>query len=322
MHTPSVEPDSPDSSQETADSVLVVDDTLIDAALACALIEQREGTRVVSVSNGEAALQAIAEECPDLVVTDLQMPGMNGLELVQEIHQRCSWLPTILMTAHGSEQIAAEALQRGAASYVTKRDLAGRLRETVDDVLAIAGTGRRQQRIRACWTATKFSFCLDNEISLIRDAVGHLQEYASGMLRLGNSITTRVGVALHEALTNAILHGNLELDSALREDGSDTFYQLARQRQNESPYRDRRVHVTATETAGEGRYVIRDEGNGFDVEAFQHDPTDTHNLTKASGRGLFLIYAFMDEVHFNSAGNEITMIHRRQSTLTSSGGTR
>ncbi len=297
--------------QENAALVVVVDDTSIDAALAAALIEQREGTRVVTVGSGDAALQAIDKECPDLVVTDLQMPGMNGLELVQEIHQRYSWLPTILMTAHGSEEIAAEALQRGAASYVTKRDLARRLRETVDDVLAISGTGRRQQRIRDCWMETRFAFCLDNDISLIRDAVAHLQQYSRNMLRMGNSTTTRIGVALHESLTNAMLHGNLELDSRLRENGSDEFYRLASQRRLESPYRDRRVHVTAIETATEARYVVRDEGSGFDVRACQQDPTDSANLTRLSGRGLFLIHAFMDEVHFNDCGNEITMIHRR-----------
>jgi anti-sigma regulatory factor (Ser/Thr protein kinase) len=132
------------------------------------------------------------------------------------------------------------------------------------------------------------------------------------MLRVDNSSLTRLGVALHESLTNAMLHGNLELNSELREDGSDLFFRLAEQRRTESPYRDRRVYVTATESPNFACYVVRDEGPGFDVEKHRHDPTDVSRLTRPCGRGLFLIHAFMDEVRYNSQGNEITMIHKRQ----------
>jgi CheY-like chemotaxis protein/anti-sigma regulatory factor (Ser/Thr protein kinase) len=294
-----------------ADLVLVVDDTLLDAALAQGLIEQRKATRVITATSGEAALQAIERESPDLVVTDLQMLGMNGLELVEAIQQRYSWLPTILMTAHGSEALAAEALRLGAASYVRKQDLAHRLRETVDDVLAISGTRRQQERIRVCWTETQFSFRLDNDITLVRQTVSHLQQYAKSMLRIDDNEITRVGVALHESLTNAMLHGNLELDSSLREDDTDAFFRLAEVRRHQPPYRDRRVHVKAIESADQACYIVRDEGAGYDVSQFRHDPTDATHLSRPSGRGLFLIHAFMDEVRHNPAGNEITMIHKR-----------
>jgi CheY-like chemotaxis protein/anti-sigma regulatory factor (Ser/Thr protein kinase) len=299
--------------------VLVVDDSSIDVALASSLIEQRRGTRVITAASGEAALERIERERPDLVVTDLRMHGMNGLELVETIQQRFSWLPTILMTAHGSEEYAAAALRLGAASYVRKQDLAIHLRETVDEVLVIAGTGRRQERIRTCWTETQFSFCLDNDVSLVHQTVFHFQHYTKCLLRIDTNALTRLGVALHESLTNAILHGNLELDSALREDGSDAFFRMANERRKQTPYCDRRVYVTATESPSQACYVVRDEGPGYDVEAYRHDPTATAQLTKASGRGLFLIHAFMDEVRYNATGNEITMIHKRQPESCSSG---
>lgn len=304
------------SSEEASDLVLVVDDSPFDVTLASGLITKRQGTRVITAASGEIAMELIERERPDLVVTDLRMHGMNGLELVEAIQQRYSWLPTILMTAYGSEEFAAAALRLGASSYVRKKDLASRLRETVDDVLAIAGTGRQQERIRVCWTETQFSFCLENDVSVIRQTVAHLQDYAKSMLRIENGALTRVGVALHESLTNAMLHGNLELDSALREDGSDTFFQMAEERRKQSPFRHRRVYLTASESPTHACYVVRDEGPGFDVESCRHDPTDVSQLTKPSGRGLFLIHAFMDEVKYNSKGNEITMIHRRSpSTL-------
>jgi anti-sigma regulatory factor (Ser/Thr protein kinase) len=120
----------------------------------------------------------------------------------------------------------------------------------------------------------------------------------------------QITTALGEAITNAIDHGCLELDSELREESGIRYRQTAEERSQKSPYRERRVHVTARLTPDEATYVVRDEGPGFDPAKIP-DPADPANLLKASGRGLMLIRTFMDEVSFNDKGNEITMIKRR-----------
>ena len=68
--------------------------------------------------------------------------------------------------------------------------------------------------------------------------------------------------------------------------------------------------MTACETRTEATYVIRDEGRGFDPAALS-DPTSPQNLDRLTGRGLFLIRTFMDEVRHNDVGNEITLVKRR-----------
>jgi anti-sigma regulatory factor (Ser/Thr protein kinase) len=103
----------------------------------------------------------------------------------------------------------------------------------------------------------------------------------------------------------------LELDSAQREVDSTEYYRLASERRRVEPYASRRVSVCLRETAEFSCYIVQDEGHGFDVNARRPDPTDAANLQRASGRGLFLIYTFMDDVRFNRAGNEITMVHYR-----------
>ena len=120
----------------------------------------------------------------------------------------------------------------------------------------------------------------------------------------------RIGVALREAVVNAIYHGNLELTSQLREDDESAFDRLAEQRLAEGVFAGRRVHVTARETRNDVTYVIRDEGRGFDPTTLP-DPTDPANLERSTGRGLLLIRTFMDEVHHNAVGNEITLVKRR-----------
>ena len=121
----------------------------------------------------------------------------------------------------------------------------------------------------------------------------------------------QVAVALREALVNAIFHGNLEVSSTLLEQTGDVFSQVVERRRRQSPYQDRRVHVTAKETRFEAIYVVRDEGPGFDPSTLP-DPTDLANLDKPSGRGLLLIRTFMDEVRHNAQGNEIQMVMRRR----------
>ena len=119
-----------------------------------------------------------------------------------------------------------------------------------------------------------------------------------------------VGVALHEAMTNAIYHGNLELGSDLREQDEKAYYDLAAARQRQEPYQSRRVYVTGEVSRLEAVFIVRDEGPGFDPSLLP-DPTDPANLEKVCGRGLFLIRTFMDAVEHNEAGNQITMVKCR-----------
>jgi CheY-like chemotaxis protein/anti-sigma regulatory factor (Ser/Thr protein kinase) len=265
---------------------------------------------VAFAANGQEALAAIQKETPDLVLTDLQMPDMDGLKLVQEIRSRYPFLPVILMTGQGSEDIAIQALQRGAASYVPKKNLAQDLLQTVEEMLAVSGAKKHHQRLLdECWTQSEADFVLTNDISFIPPLIGHLQENLTRMRLCDENGLIRVAVALREALTNAIYHGNLEVipDPDAKDDKA--FRQLIEERLHQEPYEDRRVFVTASESRGEATYIIRDEGPGYDPAALP-DPADPHNLEKVSGRGLLLIRTFMDEVSHNKQGNEITMVKR------------
>jgi CheY-like chemotaxis protein/anti-sigma regulatory factor (Ser/Thr protein kinase) len=290
-------------------TVLVVDDSAMDRRLAGTLLK-RGGFEPVYAENGAEALAAIEKSAPDIVVTDMQMPEMDGLELVREIRARGAHVPVILMTAHGSEELAVKALQGGAASYVPKRSLAHDLAATVQNVLELARAGRASLRVLESLDRIETRFVLDNDVSAIPVIVGHLESDLTRLALCDETGLIQVGVALREALVNAIYHGNLELSSELREvDGGKPYHELADRRRREPPYRERRVHVLARVTRGEVTYVIADDGPGFDPSALP-DPTDPAQLERVSGRGLLLIRTFMDEVTHNARGNEITMIKK------------
>jgi CheY-like chemotaxis protein len=290
-------------------TILVVDDSAVDRRRTEKLLAKTPGLTVLSASNGREALDTLGSSLPDLVVTDMQMPEMDGLRLVEEIRAKYPAIPVILMTAHGSEELAVQALQRGAASYVPKRNLAQDLPDTIDSLLEVSKSSRSQQRLLECLVSTESQFILENDVALIPSLIGHLEGNLTRMRLCDENGLIRVAVALREALINAIQHGNLEIDSRLREGDDRDFYQLVEQRRQQEPYQDRRVHVFAKESHHEAVYVVRDEGPGFDPATLP-DPTDPANLEKVSGRGLLLIRTFMDEVHHNNSGNEITMVKR------------
>jgi CheY-like chemotaxis protein/anti-sigma regulatory factor (Ser/Thr protein kinase) len=301
-------------------TVLVVDDSAVDRHQAGSLLETPSGVAncgcggrltVVYASDGREALAAIEHALPDLVVADLRMPGMDGLELVEVIKAQHPSLPVILMTAYGSEDIALLALQRGAAGYVPKRRLAPNLAETVASVLELNQAKRGHQRVLACLAATESRFVLENDESLLPHLIAHLRGLLGEMKLCDENQQLRVCVALREALINAMHHGNLEVRSSLLEEDNKSYLDLLAERRRQSPYQDRRVHVTVKQTSAEAAYSVRDEGPGFDPGALP-DPRDPGNLDKLSGRGILLIRTFMDDVRHNESGTEITMIKRRR----------
>lgn len=295
---------------EELPSVLIVDDSPLDRMIASRLIAKgARGLTIRTAADGPAALELIEREPVAAVLTDLQMPGLSGLELVRELRERRPEIPVILMTAHGSEDVAIEALHAGASSYVPKQALATALNSTLDRVLAAASVQRGHRRLLACLSLRESSFVLPNDADLIAPLIASIQDDLAGLAFGDQTTRTRIAVALQEALANALYHGNLEVSSDLRDDDEREFYGLANQRRTLKPYRDRRIQVHARLTREQATFVIGDQGPGFDISVLDR-PIDPECLLQCHGRGLLLIRTFMDEVRHNSTGNEVTLVKR------------
>jgi CheY-like chemotaxis protein/anti-sigma regulatory factor (Ser/Thr protein kinase) len=290
-------------------SVLVVDDSEFDRHLAGELLRRTGHFTVAYACDGAEALESIRAHPPDLIIADLQMPGMDGLELVTAVRDLHPGVPLVLMTGHGSEQIAVRALHRGAASYVPKRDLAAQLQRTAASVLDVARRDRARSHVFEWMTSSDALFVVDNDRRVIAPLVDHLIDDLRRTLQWDETRLLQVGVALREALSNAIYHGNLEVPTELRDTPDDAFERVARVRRNQHPYSERKVSVRASQQRAESRYTVTDDGSGFDPSTLP-DPLDPSSLERAGGRGLLLIRSFLDEVSHNAKGNEITMVAR------------
>ena len=106
-------------STPSGDHVLVVDD---DPNMARLLVRHlsRAGYRVSSADNGVMALEVLAEDDIDVILSDVHMPDLDGVELVEETRRRGLGVPIILMTAFGTIDKAVDAMRRGAFDYISK----------------------------------------------------------------------------------------------------------------------------------------------------------------------------------------------------------
>lgn len=109
--------------------ILVMDDSGTVLGMMKAMLEQ-VGHTVMASSSGEAGLKELSGFAPDVVVCDLRMPGMNGIDVVRAIRDTSPVLPVIIFTNESDVPQAVEAMKEGAYSYVVKgSDVEGLLRE-------------------------------------------------------------------------------------------------------------------------------------------------------------------------------------------------
>ena len=284
-------------------TLLVVDDVATDRLRIAGLAARWMKSNVLQAADGATALTMIEQHQPDIVLTDLHMPEMNGLQLVEAIRDRYPYIPVILMTADGSEEIAAIALQKGAASYVPKRNLSQNLERTLQQVHVTARDSQIQPEIMHQIQSTKTELILYNDRQLIRSTVGLLVNFLRCMPLGDETERMRTGIALEEAMLNAYYHGNFDV-AGVTGATPQTWDAIAAERSSDHEYGLRRIHVLADISRERAIFTIRDEGKGFDPTPFLEGRVKPLNDRH---RGVHLMSTIMDAITYNPAGNEVTM---------------
>ncbi len=296
--------------------VLVVDDSATDRVLAGRLLQKQNGLDVSFAANGREALDVVRDRIPDLIVCDLQMPEMNGLELVEAVKREYPSIPVILMTARGSEEIAAEALRKGAASYVPKVRLADHLRDTVNRILAAASADKMHSRLMHALEEGDCQFRLRNDPELFEPLVAHFQEMLR-CLPLGDEAERlRVGVAVKHALWIAHHHGSLEVPVDPTLSDAD-LKDLARERRTREPYESRSLLVSAHVTTEQAIFTIRHEGAGIDVTKLPRE-LESAAADQSWLGGFVVVPSIMDDVRYDDDGRLICLL--KKATLAESAG--
>lgn len=121
-------------SHKPAARVLIADDHKILADL-CKQMLEPEFEVIGVVTDGRSLIQAAAESKPDIIIVDINMPQLNGLDAGEQVKKKLPRTKLVYLTMNMSAEIAAEAFRRGASAFVLKQSAAEELRQAVRDVL-------------------------------------------------------------------------------------------------------------------------------------------------------------------------------------------
>jgi DNA-binding response OmpR family regulator len=256
-------------------------------------------------ADGAQAIELFTQEPADIVITDVRMPGVDGLELLARVKKIEPETCVVIMTGYGTEETAIQAIRNGASNYFKKPVNIAEFAYAVG-VLADLVRSRREHRFdpRLLERESR-SLRLGNDLDGIYPVIRELTATAHAF----SFDVESVRIALLEILTNAIEHGNLGISlvekRAALADG--TLRTLYAERAAALPWRDRTVLVDYELTPSRLLYRIADEGDGFDWRSLP-DFADPDNLLAGSGRGIVVAKLCMDSVAFNERGNEATLV--------------
>ena len=270
--------------------ILVVDDDRSTREL-IRLQLRAAGYAVDTAADGAAALARIRSKCPDLVLLDVWMPGMDGLEMLAHLRDEPSRPKVVVMTADDTSETLLKAVREHAYRYVTKPVEPKDLIALVHEVLASKPNVRPIEVVSARPEWVELLVPCDREAAeRIQDILARLDS------DLPEAVRTQIGQAFRELLMNAIeWGGGLDPGKTVRI----------------SCLRARRMLL----------YRIADPGKGFSFEKLNHaalsNPSDQpmqHTFTREEkglrpgGFGLLMTRQMVDELLYNEAHNEVVFV--------------
>lgn len=270
---------------------------------------RKQGFTVTTASNGREGLDRFLNSPDefDLILTDIQMPIMDGLEVLKQIRHQDHDTPVIIMTGHSELEKSIQALRLGAFDYLLKPLDLGQLYSSLRKLKSIRISLTQVSEILPL-TEGHVSITIPSRIRFVEGAIALLQKYLDPVCQANDINIYSISLCLQEAITNAIIHGNLELSSSLKEESWEQFDTLRAEREEVASFGDRKTIIRFEFNSNMLRFEIEDEGQGFDVSALPD--FNNPNTLLSTGRGLLYIFSFMDSVSWNEGGNCIIMVKK------------
>jgi FixJ family two-component response regulator/anti-sigma regulatory factor (Ser/Thr protein kinase) len=277
----------------------------------------RVGYNVVTLEEAENLLDILKknEKNIDLVISDIKLPGMDGIELLRQIDRLDNPMPVLLITGHGNIEHAIQALRYGAYDFIRKPFDLSEITSSVNRILR----GKREEKMTdnlgqyILYEKRLFELPSDSTACNVISYILTKDLTSAGFCN--RTTAGNISLALKEAIDNAMIHGNLEISSDLVETkGIKEFYEEVEKRKVQKKFVCRKVTVYYELVKDYVEYIIEDDGHGFEYNLLP-DPRDPENFYKNSGRGLLIIRTLMDEVDWNEKGNTIRLRKYRASNL-------
>jgi two-component system nitrogen regulation response regulator NtrX len=181
-----------------SETLLVVDDEP-QIVQAVSGILRDEGFEVLTAPDGEAALSLLDNKVPDLVLLDIALPGIDGLDVLQELKQRYPALPVVMISAYGSVENAVRATRLGAYDFIEKPPHADKILLTVRNGLELARLSEENRRLRQQTAPAREIIGKSEPVRKLREALNLVAPTNASVLITGENGTGKelVAQALH-----------------------------------------------------------------------------------------------------------------------------
>ena len=283
--------------------VLLVEDDLASMSYLEVLMK-REGHEYQKAYDGKTGLKLFHEFKPDIVLSDINMAHMNGLEMVERIRQSQPSVIIIMLTAYNSEEYVMEAIKVGANNYlkkpVSKLHLVSLLRKYTSAIEC----KHTKSSICNFQTSHTFSLTFKTNIEIIPAIVSHLVAETHELFTEEEQLDIKLG--LGELILNAVEHGNMEIDYHQKNEAIqlDQLQRLYLQRFSDKKIKDRSVTINYKQDESSAEWEIIDEGDGFDPTSIPN-PISEDGLMRLHGRGIFICKFQFDEMEYVGKGNRV-----------------
>ncbi len=257
-----------------------------------------------SAKNGMEGLEIFEKERPDLILSDIQMPIMDGLELLEAVRGQKSDTIFIVVTAFGSEEYAIKALRLGANNYLKKpiirADLVALLKKYKFTIESKQLTSKKYGKV----IRREFSVIFPSTMNLIQQFVDQLVSEVEHLFQ--DSEQTNIELGLVELITNSIEHGNMEISYSEKSKSlqDNTLHILYEAKQHDPVISNRVVTVNFKMDSEGCEWTISDEGKGFDWQNVPN-PVKGDNILELHGRGIFICRFLFDSIEYFGKGNQV-----------------
>ncbi|TGK13077.1 response regulator [Leptospira fletcheri] len=263
----------------------------------------------------EQALEITTAESFDLIITDIRLPRMNGIELITKLREKGVETPFIVITGNQDIQISINALRLGAVDFFLKPFRMEAIRYSLLRFRNLFHAGKdlvdkRFFQIRE----SKQNFALIPRLGNLNQYVHLILRSISHLPGLHNDDLLSLKVALYELVGNAIEHGCAGISYHQKQElmfrESDYFAYVDRICESREDWIEVQIDYDDKQVV----VVLEDNGEGFDPDRVP-DPVNDPNASQLSGRGIFLVRMNVDSLDYNERGNKVTFIKKLQTQI-------
>ncbi|MCF7911511.1 MAG: response regulator [Candidatus Cloacimonetes bacterium] len=290
-------------------TIMLVEDEEINLRLMEGMLGHL-GHRLILARNGREAIKKFNKFQPDIVILDILMPRISGIEVLKEIRSSESGTIVIMVTASNKEEHAIESLRLGANNYLKKPVHYDDLVPLIHKYNSTIQKRTMEKLVLSKMVSRKFVMEIENDLQIIPKIAQYLANETSTIFDKDEIVS--VNIALLELLVNAFEHGNLGISyqdksKAIAEKRLEKLYA---ERLVDPRFSNRKIVIDFTLEKDACEWIITDEGEGF--QSREYTTLNEDDRENEHGRGIFISNFHLDELEYIGKGNKVRALKKKK----------